>query len=234
MSTAQALHYVVVTTKPWNLSQYAARAPRWPGIWHLIEKPEDLTYEGLAAIAPRYVFFPHWSWKVSPEITRDFECVCFHMTDVPYGRGGSPLQNLIVRGHEKTVVSALRMTSEIDAGPVYMKSALSLDGSAQDIFERASATVFDMIESIATLNPQPSPQSGQPVIFKRRMPAESVLPQGGSLKSVYDHIRMLDAETYPKAFLTHGSFRIEFSRAARTRDGVEATVRIVLNEADKP
>ncbi len=26
-----------------------------------------------------------------------FECVCFHMTDVPYGRGGSPLQNLIIR-----------------------------------------------------------------------------------------------------------------------------------------
>lgn len=57
------------------------------------------------------------------------ECVCFHMTDVPYGRGGSPLQNLIVRKHKKTKLTALKMTEEIDAGPVYCKRELSLDGS---------------------------------------------------------------------------------------------------------
>jgi methionyl-tRNA formyltransferase len=226
--------YIVAATKPWNLSRYADRAPRWPGVWHLIEKPEDLTHEALATIAPRYVFFPHWSWKVSPDITSDFACVCFHMTDVPYGRGGSPLQNLIVRGHSESVVSALRMTSEVDAGPVYMKSPLSLDGSAQDIFERASDIVFDMIELIVTTNPEPTPQSGQPVVFKRRTPAESLLPQDGSLKSIYDHIRMLDAESYPKAFLTHGGFRLEFSQAAWTGDDVEAKVRIVRHQAEEP
>ena len=64
--------YLVATTKPWNLSQYADRAPRWPGVWRLIEKPEDLTHEALARIAPRYVFFPHWSWKVPSDITSDF------------------------------------------------------------------------------------------------------------------------------------------------------------------
>ena len=73
------------------------------------------------SLKPRYVFFPHWSWKVPDDILGATECVCFHMTDVPFGRGGSPLQNLIVRGHTETRVSALRMVSEPDAGPVYMK-----------------------------------------------------------------------------------------------------------------
>src|SRR5215472_14827646 len=234
MSTARALNYIVATVKPWNLLQYSTRSSHWRGIWHLVEKPEDLTHETLAKISPRYVIFPHWSWQVPSDMTRDFECVCFHMTDVPYGRGGSPLQNLIARGHTETMVSALKMTPEIDAGPVYMKSPLALDGSAQNIFERASVIVFDMIESIVTTSPTPVPQIGEPVTFKRRTPSESVLPQDGALKSIYDHIRMLDAQTYPKAFLTHGSFRFEFSEATWTSDGVEAKVRIVQHEAGKP
>lgn len=32
----------------------------------------------------------------------------FHMTNFPYGRGGSPLQNLMKRGHHTTTITALR------------------------------------------------------------------------------------------------------------------------------
>lgn len=76
------------------------------------------------------------------EITDNWECVVFHMTDLPYGRGGSPLQNLIVRGHKDTKISAVRMTEKLDGGPVYMKHALFLDGSAQEIFVRCSDIIF--------------------------------------------------------------------------------------------
>lgn len=43
------------------------------------------------------------------------------MTDLPYGRGGSPLQNLIVRNHYKTKISEIRVKKEIDSGPIYLK-----------------------------------------------------------------------------------------------------------------
>ncbi len=82
------------------------------------------------------------------EILKEIECVCFHMTDVPYGRGGSPLQNLIVRGHRETRLTALRMTSELDAGPVYLKRNLSLEGGAEEIYLRASALSAEMIQQI--------------------------------------------------------------------------------------
>jgi methionyl-tRNA formyltransferase len=234
MASSSKQSYVVATVKPWNLSQFATRMPHLSGRWHLIETPDGLTPAAIASLQPRYIFFPHWSWKVPEEITRDFECVCFHMTDVPYGRGGSPLQNLITRGHKETVISALRMTSDMDAGPVYRKAGLSLGGSAQEIFERASAIVFDMISEIATEDMLPVPQIGEPVVFKRRTPDESVLPGRGTLESLYDHIRMLDADTYPRAYLIHNQFRLEFSRAMRNGDAVEATVRIVDNEPKKP
>ena len=56
------------------------------------------------------------------------------MSDLPYGRGGSPLQNLIIREHRKTMISAIQCVKEIDAGPVYLKKPLSLEGSAEEIF----------------------------------------------------------------------------------------------------
>jgi methionyl-tRNA formyltransferase len=148
------------------------------------------------------------------------------MTDLPFGRGGSPLQNLIVRGEAVTKVSAVRMTEEIDAGAVYLKRPLSLDGTAHDIFRRLSVLVFEMIGEIVATNPIPVPQSGSPTYFKRRTPDQSALPDAPTSRDIYDHIRMLDVDTYPRAFLDFGRWRMEFSRAALSENGVTASVLI--------
>lgn len=119
------------------------------------------------------------------------------MTNVPYGRGGSPLQNLIMRSHTKTMLSALRMVKELGAGPVYLKRPLSLEGRAEDIFVRAADLIYDLIPEVITEEPVPVPQRGETVIFRRRKPEESRLPQQGDAAALYDFIRMLDAPTYP-------------------------------------
>ena len=175
----------------------------------------------------RYVFFPFWSHKVPKAITEEFECVGFHMTDVPYGRGGSPLQNLILRGHTETVVSTLRMTEEMDAGPVYMKRPLSLEGTAQEIYTRAAGVIAEMMRAIAETEPTPVPQEGEVVLFKRRSPEESDLSgRWFSAQQTYDFIRMLDADGYPKAFIVTTGHRIEFSDARLEGDKVIATAVI--------
>lgn len=220
--------YIVAAIKPWNEDAYARHRPTWPGDWELVTSPEELLDRAGRSPAPRYIFFPHWSWKVPDEILSTAECVCFHMTDVPYGRGGSPLQNLIVRGHDTTTISALKMTDELDAGPVYLKESLSLDGNAQQIFERAAETVCGAIGKIARDEPVPEPQQGPVTSFQRRTPEQSVLPTQGGLSDIYDHIRMLDAQTYPAAFLDHGAFRLELQDAALDGDSVTARVTIRL------
>ena len=121
------------------------------------------------------------------------------MTDLPFGRGGSPLQHLIWAGHKTTQLSALQMTEEIDAGPIYCKDELSLSGRAQDIYERASALAAAQIARIITESPTPQPQVGTPVVFRRRTPVESAIPALDSAERVYDFIRMLDADGYPHA-----------------------------------
>ena len=148
------------------------------------------------------------------------------MTDLPYGRGGSPLQNLILRGHKDTQVSAIRISEEIDAGPIYLKRPLSLEGSAEEIFQRLSSLVFSMIADIVSSQPNAVPQTGEPVFFNRRTPDQSLMPPNGSAQEIYDHIRMLDAETYPAAFWDVGDWRLEFRQAKQVDGGVEARVLI--------
>lgn len=224
--------YAIATVKPWNLAAFARRAPALPGDWHLLEGPDKLTLETLGRIKPRYVFFPHWSWRVPAAVLDAYECVCFHMADVPYGRGGSPLQNLIVRGHVETKLCALRMVEELDAGPVYLKRPLSLAGSAGEIFARMADLSYDMMADIAASEPVPVPQTGEPVVFARRTPKQSRVPDDATLETLYDFIRMLDADTYPRAFLDHGGLRLEFS-GARLIDGtIEARVRIGPKQGD--
>jgi len=148
------------------------------------------------------------------------------MTDVPFGRGGSPLQNLIVRGHRRTKLTALRMVEDFDAGPVYFKEELCLEGNAEEIYIRASYLSAEMIHRIILEHPKPQPQTGESVIFKRREPQESRIPELPSLQGLYDFIRMLDAEGYPRAFIKHSGFCYEFTRAAYYDGKIVADVTI--------
>jgi methionyl-tRNA formyltransferase len=115
---------------------------------------------------------------------------------------------------------------EMDAGPVYMKRDLDLDGRAEEIFSRAAVLIGDMIRLIVKTHPQPVPQMGEAVTFKRRRPEDGDLAPLTDLERLYDYIRMLDAEGYPRAYLQTEYFRLEFSHAQLQTDQVEATVRI--------
>jgi methionyl-tRNA formyltransferase len=182
----------------------------------------------LAALDPRYVFFPHWSHRIDSAIFEHFECVIFHMTDLPFGRGGSPLQNLIARGIYETQISALRCVKEMDAGPIYLKRPLSLLGSAEEIYARASRVIENMIVEIIDIQPTPFAQEGEPTVFTRRTPGDGDLAQAQSLGRTFDMIRMLDAEGYPNAFLQVGQLRLEFTRASWRTDHLVADVRITV------
>mgnify|MGYP002338717601 CR=1 FL=1 len=137
-------------------------------------------------------------------------------------------QNLIQRGHKETKISALRCVKEMDAGPIYLKQPLCLEGAASEIFLRAVGLIEDMIIDIVKNEPEPQPQEGQPVLFDRRTPEESDLAKTAlhSLNDFFDFIRMLDAEGYPRAFLDQHGHRIEFSRVQMEQDKLVGTFEI--------
>lgn len=226
---ADQYHYVVAAVESWNRELFDLNYDKLSGTWHYAETPEELR-SLVEKYHPRYVFFPHWRWIVPENIISRVECVCFHMTNLPYGRGGSPLQNLISRGHKETVLTALRMNKNLDSGPIYKQLPLSLDGSAEDIYRRSSKKVWTLIAEIVIEEPTPIEQAGEPIYFKRRQPDESEIPENLSMAEVYDFIRMLDAPGYPKAFRKIDGYRIEFENAEISDKSVIATARIVSGD----
>lgn len=218
--------FVVCGCKSWNKKVFDDVISKLPGTWHYIESIDALTCTALQEIDPQYIFFLHWSWIVPNEIFEAFECINFHMTDLPYGRGGSPLQNLILRGHKDTKLTAHRMSDKLDEGPIYLKENLSLEGAAQEILDRACSLSATMIQMIIASHPEPTPQEGEVVLFERRTPQMSEIPEGLNPQERYDFIRMLDGEGYPAAFEIIDGIRYEY-RNARLLNGelkVESTI----------
>ncbi len=224
------ISYIIASVKSWHKNEFHKIKKRLKGDWYLIESYEELTLENIEKINPTYIFFPHWSKKVPQEIFNKFECICFHETDLPFGRGGSPIQNLINKGFDKTKISALKIIEEFDAGPIYLKTSLSLEGLAEEIYIRSAKLVFQMIETIILENIKPVEQQGDVTIFKRRDPKESLISEKiYDLKELFDFIRMLDAEGYPSAKLIYNNFIFEFERPALRTEKIEATVQIRCN-----
>lgn len=224
--------YIISTIKSWNIHNFELLKNKFSNNeWYLIKDKTNFTYDKVTEINPKYIFFPHWSWKIPKKIHNNFDCIAFHMTDLPFGRGGSPLQNLIIQGYKKTKISAFKVTDKLDAGPIYLKKDLLLDGTADEIFRRASKIIFfEMIPYIIKNTPTPHPQKRKTTIFKRRKPEESDISNLNDINTIYDYIRMLDAEGYPKAFIEKNNLRIEFQDAKKKNDEIKAYVRIKTKE----
>ena len=194
-----------------------------------ITKKNDLTIENLRKINPNLIFFPHWSWKVPSEIHKQYKCILFHTAPLPFGRGGSPIQNLILLGYKKSPVCALKMVEELDSGPIYSKGELSLEGPLSIIFKRLNIIVNDLIKDLVEFLPEPKSQKGNHFYFKRLNEAQNKIPQQGSLDDFYDRVRMLDDPTYPNAYINYGDYIIEFSKAEFADGKINCEAQIKFN-----
>ena len=219
--------YVFASSRKWHLEEFQKIKNTLPGKWEVITNKEELIFDKLIKLNPRYIFFPHWSDFVDEKITDRFNCICFHETEVPYGKGGSPIQNLIIKGKEKTKITALKMTSKIDSGPIYLQEEFSLIGLAEEIYIRSAKLMLGMIKDIILNNPIPKEQCGESIYFKRRDPEESFIGEEiENIESLFNFIRMLDADGYPRAKLKTKNFTLEFSRPALRTSCIEASVKI--------
>ena len=176
----------------------------------LIKSPKKLTNSFVKKLNPEFIFFPDWSWIIPKKITDNYKCVCLHESNLPKFRGGSPLQNQIIRGITKTKTTAFFMSNGIDEGDIILQKNLSLKGKIEDIFLRMIENDFKIITKIISGKYTVKKQKGIPTLFKRRKPEESELKNlNFSKKYLYDFIRMLE-DPYPNAFIKSGKRKIIF------------------------
>ena len=215
-----------VSSKKWFfLNKDVKKLIKKKNIYKITDK-KKLNLKNISKINPTKIFFPHWSYRVPNKILKKFECICFHTAPLPYGRGGSPIQNLIIRKFKKAPVCAIKMTNKIDSGPIYLKKNISLNGSLNEIFERISDAVLFMITKIIKNKIIPKHQPGKPLYFKRINEQESIINQFEKLDSVYDKIRMLDSDEYPNAYYKFGNTIIKLQGAKTKKNYILCNAKI--------
>ena len=197
-----------------------------------IEHKPALSAETLATFDPDVVFFPHWNWLVDESIFSRFRCIVFHTAPLPYGRGGSPIQNLIIRGHKTSPVCALMMSDGIDNGPIYDKEIISLDGSLSEIFQRLNVAVNDLIKRLVVKLPEPTEQFGEIVTFKRLGDQDNKIALDTTIDKIYDIIRMLDDASYPSAYISLENVLLEFSEITKVDEKLYCNVCISNKGSD--
>jgi methionyl-tRNA formyltransferase len=155
------------------------------------------------------LIFIGWSWIINKDITQKYHCLGIHPSDLPFYRGGSPLQHQIINGLKKTKVSLMTLSDEkIDAGNIWVKEDLDLTGDTiSDVFQNLVSSSVKLLKKFFDLYPivKPIPQKiEEGSFYERRKSLESkLLPEdfkNKSLEDLYNFIRSLTSP-YPNAYL---------------------------------
>ena len=223
------IKYAIVTSRDWFKKHPKSNQFKKLNYTNIYKK-KDLNLKNLKKINPKYVFFIHWNWRVNSEIYKNYECVVFHTSPLPYGRGGSPIQNLIIRGIKKTPVCAIKMTNIIDGGPIYGSLNVTLNGNISEIFSRIAKKIDKLIVKICKNDPRPKKQKGNVVNFIRLKNKNNKLLNKYTIKELYDRIRMVDGKDYQKAYINFGNYKIEFSNCSIENKKLHAN--IILYQSD--
>lgn len=178
----------------------------------------------------KYIFFFHWSDYIPEDIFTKYNCISFHTSNLPQGRGGSPIQNQILEKINKTYVNAIKTSKELDKGGIYLRRQITLQGSLGDIWHTIADETYDMIIKIIENDTQSMPQylfgTETPTTYKRIKDNNLPLEQINDLQKVYDYIRMRDAQDYSPSSITINNFILEFSRAKFDGDEILADIKI--------
>ncbi len=216
------MKYLIISKKIWSkkLNPIIGKDYR-------IEK--KLNLKKIKKLKPKIIFFIFWSDYIPQEIYKNFLCIQFHTSDLPKFRGGSPIQNQIIRGITKSKISAFRVNSVIDGGDICLKRHINLTGNTKNIFIQIESKIFRMIKNL-TLRKKITfyKQKGRISFYKRRTPKESELNKNKirNLVDFYNLIRSTDVDQYPRAYLKFKNFNIEIFSAKLSNKSLNAQIKI--------
>ncbi len=220
------MKFIIITKKKWDLNNFKDLNKN-------IFVLDKINLKKIKKINPKIIFFIHWSKLINNSIFNKYLCIQFHSSNLPKGRGGSPIQNQILSNIKKTKISAFKVSENLDSGPICLQYDLSLKGSALDILKRIENKSIQMIKKIINIKDLHfKKQKGKPSFFKRRKPSESKINTHKitTINKLYDFLRMLDAPCYPKAYVKLNKFKFMFNDIKINKDKINAKVEITKNE----
>jgi len=135
--------------------------------------------------------------------------IVVHASDLPQGKGFSPLQWQIAEGRNEIVLTLFEVVEAVDAGPYYLKETMRFDGSEllEELHRKMARAIIDLcVRFVAQYHElQPIEQSGAESFYRRRTAADDELDVNKTIAEQFDHLRIANNDTYPLYFNYKGN-----------------------------
>jgi len=134
--------------------------------------------------------------------------IVIHASDLPKGKGWSPLTWQVLEGRDRIPVSLFEAVAKVDAGPIYLKGHVELEGHEliDEMRAKLAAVIQDMVVRFVDSYPnlRSEQQAGAETFYKKRAPKDSELDADKPIKEQFSLLRVVDNERYPAFFQYKG------------------------------
>lgn len=128
-----------------------------------------------------------------------------HASDLPDGRGWSPLVWQIVEGRNDITVTLLEAEDKVDTGAIWQQFQLHFAG--HELVDEINAALFDAesalmdfaVDHFETVVPQPQ-DDRQATYYRRRTSEDSRIDPRRSIDEQFNLLRVADPRRYPAFF----------------------------------
>ena len=200
------MRIVCIGYRDWSLNIYSALKNSFPDHEFLTQSSKEAYDEAeIFRFDPSVILFYGWSDIISSDLIDNYRCLMLHPSPLPKYRGGSPIQNQIIRGEIDSAVTIFIMDDGIDTGPILKQQYLSLAGSISEIFNRIETIGLDLTCQILIEGFYPQEQDhSQATYFSRLHPNMSEITvkdlTEASSEYLFNKIRMLQ-DPYPNPYI---------------------------------
>ena len=130
--------------------------------------------------------------------------IVIHGSDLPQGKGWSPLSWQILEGKNSIPMTLFEATEELDAGKIYIKDSIELTGY-ELLNETQNMLGLKTIELAVKFmknidNIEGIEQAGISTFYPKRTPVDSELDINKSIKDQFDLLRICSNDRYPAFF----------------------------------
>lgn len=146
---------------------------------------------------------------VKPDILeRNKYNLVVHASDLPQGKGFSPLTWQILEGKNDITLTLFNAVAAVDAGLIFNKAVVNFSGC--ELIEEMRDILGNKINELILefLNKHPNiygvEQVGQDSFYRRRFKEDSELDPAKSITEQFNLLRIVDNERYPAYFNYHG------------------------------
>lgn len=134
--------------------------------------------------------------------------IVIHASDLPKGRGWSPMTWQILEGKNEITVSLFEATSKVDAGVIYLQEKLIFEGHEllPELQEKLSNVIVKLAKKFVEIYPkiEGKEQIGEPTYYPKRTPKDSELDIHKTIEEQFNLLRVCDNEQYPAFFIKNG------------------------------